>query len=285
MLGASLQHRGEELLGHLEDLQGFAAAGKMCGIPLLYPWANRLAGTTYDAAGQRVSLASFLLASGIAPAFIGQDEHGLPIHGVPWSRLAWQVTGQDLATLKARLEWNSSERLAVFPFPHRVEMMILLNESALTIETSLMASVDIPVPVSFGLHPYFCLPGLPRAEWQVRLPEMRHLLLDERNIPTGEVMPYAGFDELLGEREFDDGFALFTEPTIFSLEGNGRRITVEFLDGYPCAQVFAPRGKDYIAFEPMTAPTNALVSGRGLRLVAPGEVFRAAFHIGIEVLT
>jgi aldose 1-epimerase len=114
---------------------------------------------------------------------------------------------------------------------------------------------------------------------------MRHLLLDERNIPTGVVRPYAGFDELLGEREFDDGFALVTEPTIFSLEGNGRRITVEFLDGYPCAQVFAPRGKDYIAFEPMTAPTNPLVSGRGLRLVAPGEVFRATFRIGIEVLT
>ena len=53
----------------------------------------------------------------------------------------------------------------------------------------------------------------------------------------------------------------------------------------PCAQVFAPRGKDYIAFEPMTAPTNALVSGRSMRLVAPGEMFRAAFRIGIEVLT
>jgi hypothetical protein len=29
------------------------------------------------------------------------------------------------------------------------------------------------------------------------------------------------------------------------------------------------------------APANALVSGRGLRLVGPGERFRATFRIGV----
>jgi len=32
----------------------------------------------------------------------------------------------------------------------------------------------------------------------------------------------------------------------------------------------------------MTAPTNALSSGRGLRVVAPGCRFRAAFRIVVE---
>jgi galactose mutarotase-like enzyme len=52
--------------------------------------------------------------------------------------------------------------------------------------------------------------------------------------------------------------------------------------GYTHAQLFAPKDQDYVAFEPMTAPTSALTSGDGLRLVEPGERFRAAFRIVID---
>jgi aldose 1-epimerase len=76
--------------------------------------------------------------------------------------------------------------------------------------------------------------------------------------------------------------ALLDPHALFFIAGNGRRITVEFVEGYRCAQVFAPRDKDYIAIEPMTAPANALVSGRGLRLVKPGELFRAAFYVNVQ---
>jgi aldose 1-epimerase len=57
---------------------------------------------------------------------------------------------------------------------------------------------------------------------------------------------------------------------------------VELLAGYRYAQVFAPEDKDFIALEPMTAPTSALTSGRGLRFVAPGERFQAVFRIGVH---
>ena len=45
------------------------------------------------------------------------------------------------------------------------------------------------------------------------------------------------------------------------LAGGGRRIELAFLSGFPYAQVFAPAEDAVVAFEPMTAPTNALVSG------------------------
>jgi aldose 1-epimerase len=57
---------------------------------------------------------------------------------------------------------------------------------------------------------------------------------------------------------------------------------VEFLAGYPYAQVFAPSEQEFVAIEPMTAPTNALTTGRGLRVVAPGERFEAAFRVRVE---
>ncbi len=52
--------------------------------------------------------------------------------------------------------------------------------------------------------------------------------------------------------------------------------------GYPYAQVYAPDDDDVIALEPMTAPTNALVTGGPeLPLVEPGETFAASFTITI----
>lgn len=277
MLGASLQHRGEELLGRVEDMASFAQSGRSCEIPLLHPWANRLGATCYRAAGKEVLLGR--------ASSIGHDDKGLPMHGVPWPRLAWQVLDADDSILNARLDWTSDERLAVFPFPHRVEMNIAVRSETLSIETTLRAHQSSAVPVSFGFHPYFRLPGSPRAEWQINLPAMSRLLLDQRSIPTGEQEPVPAFDAKLGERAFDDGFALLDPHAVFSIAGNGRRITVQFVEGYGYAQVFAPRDKDYIAMEPMTAPANALVSGHGLRLVEPGGLFHATFCVIVQELS
>ena len=60
-------------------------------------------------------------------------------------------------------------------------------------------------------------------------------------------------------------------PPRFSVEAAGRRLTVECGEGYPVGQVYAPAAEQFICFEPMTAPTNALVSGEGLRTAEPGQ--------------
>ena len=275
MLGASLRHHGVELLRRVDDLEGAAAKGSTAGIPMLHPWANRLRGPSYRVAGTEVVLDP-------SSPLLHVDERGLPIHGVPWSRIAWEPTAADPTRLVARLDWNRRELLAIFPFPHRLELAATLEPGGLTMETTLRAGAVDPVPVSFGFHPYLGLPGLRRVDWHLALPAMRRLVLDEQGIPTGAESPFEGFDGALGEAAFDDGFALPDKGASLSLAGAGRRITVELVAGYGYAQVFAPADKDYVALEPMTAPTNALGNGRGLRLVEPGDTFRATFRIRIE---
>ena len=110
MLGASLRHRGLEMLRRVEDLDGAAANGSTAGIPFLHPWANRLAGSHYRAAGREVSLDP-------SSPLLHRDAHGLPMHGVPWSLLVWEPTEARQDFLAARLEWTRSDLLAVFPFP------------------------------------------------------------------------------------------------------------------------------------------------------------------------
>jgi galactose mutarotase-like enzyme len=274
MLGASLTWRGVELLRRTEDLAAAAAAGSTAGIPLLHPWANRLSGLRYEAAGRTVKLDP-------ASPLLHLDGSGLPIHGVPWSRLSWSIGTQSVDTVAAAFRWGSPEELAVFPYPHRLALVARLSPRALTIEVSLTADPAGPVPVSFGFHPYLGLPDLPREQWRLELPRMRRLVADGQGIPTGAEQDYPGFAGPLGDTTFDDGFALPGSAAPLAIAGGGLRIAVEPLAGYGYAQVFAPPGKALIALEPMTAPTNALASGRGLQFVPPGGSYRAAFRIAV----
>jgi galactose mutarotase-like enzyme len=79
----------------------------------------------------------------------------------------------------------------------------------------------------------------------------------------------------------DDGYDGLAARSTFCVAGGGRTLAVELESGYPAAQVFSPAGASFICFEPMTAPTNALRSGAGLRLVEPADAFTAAFSIAV----
>jgi len=273
MLGVSLRLRGEEFLRRLENLDAAAAKGSTAGIPFLYPWANRLAVPCFRVAGRDVALDP-------SSPLLHCDDRGLLIHGVKWALLAWEVIEAKPDRLAARLGWTDPKLLAVFPFRHKVELTATLRRDSLTIETTIFAE-DL-LPVSFGFHPYFGIASLPRDKWRLELPAMRKLVLDGRGIPTGRDESFDRFDAPLGDLNLDAGFNVLDERPAFSLSGDGRRITLEFLENYRHTQVFAPTGKDFVALEPMTAPTSALISGQGLRLVEPGKEFRAAFCIRVQ---
>lgn len=275
MLGASLRHRGVELLGRVENLEASAEGGSTAGIPLLHPWANRLAGLAYRAAGQEVRLDP-------ASPLLHFDSRGLPIHGVPWSKLAWSVAASGPTELEARLDWARQDLLAIFPFPHRLSLRAALSPGELTLDTSLTPTSDRAVPVAFGFHPYVRIPELPRRQWRLQLPRMRRLALDSSGIPTGREDAFGPIDALLDEKGWDDGFALAGERATLSISAGGLAISVDLLEGYGYTQVYAPPDRDFVALEPMTAPTAALSSGRGLALVEPGGRYRAEFRIRVE---
>jgi len=187
------------------------------------------------------------------------------------------------ATLRYReLEIVMQVHNAIYPFPHKVEMAVDLNPHSLTLQATVSGSAGSSVPVSFGIHPYCGIPQLARNQRRLQLPPMRKLLLDARGILTGVQEHFGSFDALLGDRRFDDGFALVYGQSPLLLSGAGRRIMVTFLVSFPFAQVLAPKDKKFIALEPMTAPTSALTSGQALRVLAPGAQFRASFRITVH---
>jgi aldose 1-epimerase len=275
MLCASLCRRGTELLRRVHDLETARIKGSTAGIPLLYPWANRLGGLKYHAARREVSLDP-------SSPRLHFDDHGFPMHGVPWSQLRWEVVSEGQDALIARLDWLGEELLAIFPFPHRVEMTVRIGRGDLQIQTTVFADFGSPVPISFGFHPYFGLSEIPRAQWKLQSPAMRRLSLDEHGIPDGKEALAPALAEPLGTTSYDNGFSLDRDQAIFSISGGGHSIAIEFQSGFRYAQIFAPADKQFIAIEPMTAATNALSSGQGLRVIEPGEQFVASFRVVVD---
>lgn len=280
MVGCSLRHRGEELLGQRRGLAAYAERGKTMGIPFLHPWANRLGERRFAVAGREVDLT----AAGLP---LSTDPLGLPIHGLLAGARGWRVERHeadgDGGVLAAGFEFDAHRGLlAAFPFPHRLRYEARLAGGELTIAVTLGAR-GVAVPVSFGFHPYLCLPGLERESWEVEIPVREQLLLDRSMLPIGATEPVSVAPGPLADRSFDDAFAAPPGGEPFVLAGGGRRLAVRLGPEYRFAQVFAPAEDAVIAFEPMTAPTNALVSGGPeLPVVAPGESFTASFTIAVE---
>ena len=75
------------------------------GIPLLHPWANRLAGFDYSVDGREVRLPH-------GPPLVHGDEHGLPIHGVLAASRHWEVVSLEehggTARVRAVLDFAAS---------------------------------------------------------------------------------------------------------------------------------------------------------------------------------
>jgi aldose 1-epimerase len=276
MVCSSLRHRGRELLAQRGGVRAYAEQGSTMGIPLLYPWANRLSGFSFEGPA--------------GPAELRKDSpllklggNGLPIHGAIPGALPWELADTDAARaghqVRARLSWTRPELLEIFPFPHLLELVARIESATLTVEVVLKADAQTPVPMSFGFHPYLTLPGTDRRTWEVELPVTRRLVLDERKIPTGASEPFTRTHFELAGSGWDDAFAGLEQPAVFAVSAGEQRLELEFLRGFSHAQVYSPPGEDFICFEPMTAPTNALVSGVDLRVVPPGGEFRAAFRL------
>jgi aldose 1-epimerase len=269
MVCSSLRHERDELLAVRGGREAYAERGSTFGIPLLYPYANRLSAWEYD--GVQLDHSSPLV----------HVDHGtdLPIHGLLAASPYWNVTERTSARLAAELNFGAHEELlALFPFPHRIELTVGLEGARLSVRTTVVPTGEVAVPISFGFHPYL---RCDRHDATIELPVRRRALLDGRGLPTGEHEGIApgSLDGPLAARTFDDCFDELEPGAVFSASSAGRTISIEFVSGWRVAQVYAPEASEFVCFEPMTAPVDALRSEDGLRHVAPGDAFSAEFAL------
>jgi aldose 1-epimerase len=170
-------------------------------------------------------------------------------------------------------------------------MVYRLRGGVLEVETSIENHAADPMPVSVGYHPYFRLHDAPRNDWKVTLPVRQAIVLSAQLVPTGEIKPAAYQSPLsLAGVALDDVFTGLVRRengrAEFSVEGRREKISVLYGPKYPVAVVYAPAGRDFICFEPMTGPTNAFNLHQAgkypeLQTIPPGGSWRESFWIAV----
>ncbi len=255
------------------------------GNPFLAPWANRIDSLTYFANGKQYHLNPDL-------GTFRADGFKQPIHGLlmfaPWKVTHVEANSQ-AAWVTSRLEfWREPAWLAQFPFAHNLEMTYRLSNGELEVLTTVENLAHEPMPLSLGYHPYFQVNDAPRDEWQVHLPVKSRVALSSTLTPTGEKQPadYAAPVGLSG-KALDDVFTdLIPDArgrSEFWVKGKQQQLSVIYGPQYPVAVVYAPPGRNFICFEPMTGVTNVFNLAHAgkfpLQAVPAGGTWKESFWI------
>jgi aldose 1-epimerase len=268
------------------DMAAFKTNPNMTGVPFMGPWINRLDEQAFYANGKRYPFDMTL----------GNVRGDIPIHGFLTSTSEWRVVSVDAgssgATVTSRLEFfRQPSWMKQWPFAHTIEMTYRLSDGTLEVETMIANMSAEPMPVSIGFHPYFQLTDSPRDEWTISVGARTHWKLMPSKLPTGETepigAPFTG-GVPLRDHDIDDDFSDLVRDArgraTMTVNGTSQRLDVMFGPNYRAAVVWAPKGREFICFEPMAAMTNALnLTQKGLykelQSIPPGGTWRESFWI------
>ncbi len=271
---------GAEVLALPAPLETFLASARTGGIPLLYPWANRLRADRFEAAGRTVDLSSV--------PNLKRDGNGLPMHGLLLRWKSWHLGRHGQAGLEARLDWREhDELLRAWPFPHTLRVLWQLRDdgdaACLDISTRIEADGGCDVPAAFGWHPYIAIPSI--AGSRISLPARRPVILDARGLPDAAAatspnlgatdVPCCHGDDTLFERA-DAGRGTATVHLA------SRHVRVDMGREYPFLQLYSPSASSsgVTCLEPMIAATSALTDGRA-PIVRAGSAMHASFTLSV----
>ncbi|MEZ5114766.1 MAG: hypothetical protein R2737_00750 [Candidatus Nanopelagicales bacterium] len=259
------------------------------GIPVLFPFPNRIAGASFDAGGRRWDL----------PRTHPGDPNA--IHGyacrAAWSR--YERTGPGSVTGRFALDRDTADPAQVWPGALELTLTYALSDRALAIVAEVANRGDEPAPFGLGLHAY--LRPLAGAVERTRVwcgADERWLLAD--GIPTGELAPVDDRTDLrsapaLGDRSLDEvltGLPAFAPGPDGLMEraavlGDGLRLALRGDASFREIVVFTPPNRESVAVEPYTCPTDAVHLQRpgrdlGWRTLAPGESWRGVVHLTLD---
>ena len=271
------------------SLAEFKAKPGFAGNPFLAPWANRLDEDAFYANGHRYALNPSL-------GNIRRDQFQHPIHGFlsyePWDVVEVKADA-DAAWVTSRLEfWKHPAWMAQFPFAHVLTMTYRLSGGVLETKLSVQNLSTEPMPLAIGFHPYFQIHDASREDWTVHVAARERVTLSPQLIPTGEMQPSRVADpQALRGTQLDDVFAGLQRPddntAVFWVKGAKQRINVIYGPKYNTAVVYAPPGREFICFEPMTGITNAMnLAHKGLykelQYIQPGATWTESFWVRPE---
>ncbi len=264
--------------------QGGRASGN--GIPILFPFPNRIRGGCYHWAGRDYRLPEL-------------DSEGNAIHGFVLDR-SWRVTdsGEQYVVGEFQLSKDAPDRLPYWPADFVLELRYEIDGNALSCHVRISNPGPDPLPWGFGTHPYFKMPLAAESntgDCLVQVPATEAWELVDY-LPTGQRVPVDGHIDLregrrLGERPLDDVLTGIPHEnghieTLAMDERAGLQVSQKTDSIFRELVVYTPPHGRAVCLEPYTCVTDAVNLASqghdsGLLVLPPGGEVRT--WITIEV--
>lgn len=256
------------------------------GIPLLFPFPNRIRGNQFEWNGK------------IYPLPHDQVSHNKTnaIHGFCLDR-PWRVTGEtgNRLTAEFQLSVDAPERRDFWPADYLIRATYTLQDTSLSLDIEVENPDTVPLPWGFGTHAYFRLPLSAQSEvthclFQAPV-DAQWELIDA--LPTGMAAPLDGplteLPEGLRMRDvaLDDAFRLISGASGCEIldEADGYQIVQSFSPDFTQMVIFTPPGRDAVCLEPYTCITDAINLSdveTGWQVLDPGESRHLNVTISLE---
>ncbi len=269
------------------DLRTLQERADIYGIPILFPFPNRIRGGTWRFEGETYQ-------------FDKPSDSPTSIHGLLLNR-PYQVEShaadESGATLVCTLDSREFADMGrQYPFPFRIGITYTLKDAALSMGVSIQNTGNRNMPMGFGTHPYFRVGLSPDANAGaalIKVPAAAYWELDEDSVPTGNRLaaaldlrhgkPFAGLtlDHVFTDVQMEaDGVS----RCVIENRDAGHGMVMESDAQFRELVVYTPSGRDVICFEPYTCPTDAInLEAKGIPagviVLAPGETFSATVRI------
>jgi aldose 1-epimerase len=228
----------------------------------------------------------------VARPTIDDVAHATAIHGlVRWRPFRIDSVNQNRCSLTMLLHPSPD-----YPFVSDINVTYHLGRLGLTVTTTVTNRDDVPIPFGVGFHPYLAVttPTIEGAELEI--PANAYLAVNDRQLPTGEILPVAGNSFDFTKRKSVNGHTLdttFTElvrddsglATVVLVDSTGGEIELSVDRNFPYLQVFTGdhlekgRRRTAVAVEPMTCPPDALRSGKDIVVLEPGQHWAGSWRL------
>lgn len=259
------------------------------GIPLLFPFPNRIRQGRFTWQGQEYQLTQ-----------TRRDPHGNAIHGLVIDK-PWRVLKHESDTLVGafHLALDQPELRDQWPADFLIEVQYQLNGGVLRCDIRIVNTDRGLLPWGFGTHPYFKIPltsqgctgdiliQAPAAElWELQdsLPTGRCLPVpEELDLREGQVLAGLKLDHVYTGLQSRAGVI----ETVIMDPGAGLQVTQSFGPEFGELVVFTPPHGRSVCLEPYTCATDAVnLAARqidaGWRVLGPGVEQRLWFEITIS---
>jgi aldose 1-epimerase len=268
--------------GGLSVVEGFAGEEVPTGArgQVLFPWPNRMGDGEWESSDR------------IARPTIDDVAHATAIHGlVRWRPFRIDSVNQNRCSLTLLLHPSPD-----YPFLCEINVTYHLGRLGLTVTTTVTNRDDVPIPFGVGFHLYLAVttPTIEGAELEI--PAKAYVAVNDRQLPTGEILPVAGNNLDFTTRKSVNGHVLdttFTElvrddsglATVVLADSSGGEIELSVDRNFPYLQVFTGdnlergRRRTAVAVEPMTCPPDALRSGKDVVVLEPGQHWAGSWRL------